>query len=91
MPRHLREVAQRLVPARPEPSPQERATSLDELIVTSADGEHLPIRSRNRHDPRHSSCLWAVARDVQRWHEIADEIDTPPESGPTDDEPVTYA
>ncbi|MFA3843025.1 hypothetical protein [Streptomyces aureus] len=31
--------------------PRERATALDELIVTSADAEHLPLRSRNRQDP----------------------------------------
>lgn len=37
--------------------PQERATPLDELIVTSADGEHLPARSRNRHDPHRTSYL----------------------------------
>ncbi|MGW6751582.1 hypothetical protein [Streptomyces sp. NPDC055006] len=40
--------------------PRERATGLDELIVTSADGEHLPLRSRNRQDPDCSiSYLWS--------------------------------
>ncbi|QHA09315.1 hypothetical protein GQF42_44615 [Streptomyces broussonetiae] len=70
--------------------PQERATPLDELIVTSADGEHLPVRSRNRHDPHRTSYLWALARDVKRWHEITGETNTPPETGPADDEPLTY-
>jgi hypothetical protein len=71
--------------------PQERATALDELIVTSADGEHLPLRSRNRKDPERTvTYLWALARDVQRWREITGETGTPPESGPADDEPVTY-
>ncbi|MGW5666287.1 hypothetical protein ACWEWG_40855, partial [Streptomyces sp. NPDC003758] len=29
--------------------------------VTSADGEHLPVRPRNRHDPHRTSYLWALA------------------------------
>lgn len=70
--------------------PQERATSLDELVVTSADGEHLAVRARNRHDPKRISYLWALARDVRQWQELTGESDSPPESGP-DDEPVTYA
>lgn len=70
--------------------PQERATQLDELVVTSADGEHLPLRSRSRHNPRHTSYLWALARDVQRWRDATGDTDTAPESGPADDEPITY-
>ncbi|WP_158684960.1 hypothetical protein [Streptomyces sp. LaPpAH-108] len=71
--------------------PQERATPLDELVVTSADGEHLPVRSRDRHGSRRASYLWALARDVKRWHEITGETSAPPEADPADDEPVTYS
>ncbi|WP_405969125.1 hypothetical protein OG496_00980 [Streptomyces sp. NBC_00988] len=70
--------------------PQERATPLDELVVTSADGEHLPMRSRSLHDARRASYLWALDRDVRRWREITGETNDPPESGTADDEPVTY-
>ncbi|MEU2624646.1 hypothetical protein ABZ642_42160 [Streptomyces sp. NPDC007157] len=70
--------------------PQERATPLDELVVTSADGEHLPVRSRDPHDARRASYLWALARDVSRWREITGETNIPPESGPADDDAVTY-
>ncbi|MBT2369315.1 hypothetical protein J7E88_29430 [Streptomyces sp. ISL-10] len=55
-------------------SPQERATPLDELIVTSTDGEHLPVRSRDRQDPRRISCLWARPSGVRRRHEITGEM-----------------
>ncbi|MDX3763907.1 hypothetical protein [Streptomyces sp. AK02-04a] len=70
--------------------PQKRATQLDELVVTSADGEHLPLRSPNPDDARSSSYLWAPARDVRRWREITGETDTLPESTPGDDELVIY-
>ncbi|WP_406259358.1 hypothetical protein OH779_40660 [Actinacidiphila glaucinigra] len=70
--------------------PQERATSLDELIVTSADGEHLAVRARDRQDPRRVSYLWAMASDVHKWHEITGENADPLDSGPHDDEAVTY-
>lgn len=72
--------------------PQERATRLDELIVTSAEGEHLAVRSRHQDqsDPRRVSYAWALASDVQRWRELTGETDDPPESSPADDEPITY-
>ncbi|MCW1100069.1 hypothetical protein OJ963_40480 [Streptomyces sp. RS2] len=70
--------------------PQERATALDELVVTSADGEHLPVRSRDPQDARRTSYLWALARDVDRWREITAEAGDTSEPGPVDDEPVTY-
>lgn len=70
--------------------PQERATALDELIVTSAHGEHLPVHSRNRQDPRRSAYVWALARDVQRRREITGEGGLAPEPGPAGDRPVTY-
>nr|WP_168516653.1 hypothetical protein [Streptomyces sp. S1D4-11]QIZ01274.1 hypothetical protein HEP87_56220 [Streptomyces sp. S1D4-11] len=70
--------------------PQERATPLDELVITSADGEHLAVRSRNPHDPRRITYLWALARDVQRWREITGESDTPTEPDQNEDEHVTY-
>lgn len=31
-----------------------------------------------------------MASDVRRWHEITGEQDTPPESGPADEEAITY-
>lgn len=31
--------------------PEERATALDEFMVTSADGEHVPVRARTRPQP----------------------------------------
>ncbi|MBQ0890853.1 hypothetical protein KBZ94_39055 [Streptomyces sp. RM72] len=70
--------------------PQERATALDELVVTSADGEHLPVRSRDPQDARRTSYLWALARDVDRWRETTAETGDTSEPGPVDDEPVTY-
>lgn len=70
--------------------PQERATSLDELVVTSADGEHLPVRSRNRQDPKRISYLWALASDVRHWRELTGEDDTPPEAGASDEDSITY-
>ncbi|MFE0438857.1 hypothetical protein ACFW2K_28290 [Streptomyces nigra] len=70
--------------------PQERATALDELIVTSADGEHLAVHSRNWQDPRRTFYVWALARDVLRWREITGESGLAPESRPAEDEPVTY-
>ncbi|MER7804573.1 hypothetical protein ABTX71_30000 [Streptomyces parvulus] len=70
--------------------PQERATALDELVVSSAHGEHLPVHSRSRPDPRRTSFVWALARDVQRWREITGESGLTPEPAPADDEPVTY-
>ncbi|MFB7979662.1 competence protein CoiA family protein [Streptomyces vinaceus] len=71
--------------------PQERATALDELVVTSADGEHVAVRARNSHDPRRTSYLWALAKDVERWRDLTGESDSPPEDQPTDDEPITFA
>ncbi|MFF4450195.1 hypothetical protein [Streptomyces sp. NPDC001502] len=71
--------------------PQERATALDELVVTSADGEHVAVRVRNSHDPRRASYLWALAKDVERWRDLTGEADSPSEDQPTDDEPVTFA
>ncbi|MYS95624.1 MULTISPECIES: hypothetical protein [Streptomyces] len=70
--------------------PQERATALDELIVTSADGEHLPVHTRNRRDARRTSYVWALARDVQRWREITGESGLAPDSSPAENEAVTY-
>ncbi|WP_327667984.1 MULTISPECIES: hypothetical protein [unclassified Streptomyces] len=71
--------------------PQERATQLDELVVTSADGEHVPLCSRDPRDARRTSYLWALARDVRRWREITGEVsDAAPEPSPGEDEAVTY-
>ena len=70
--------------------PQERATALDELVVTSADGEHVAVRVRNTQDPRRASYLWALAKDVQRWRDLTDDGEGEPEDLPADDEPVTY-
>ncbi|WP_329392083.1 competence protein CoiA family protein [Streptomyces sp. NBC_01716] len=70
--------------------PQERATLLDELVVTSADGEHVPLRVRNMHDPRRVSYLWALESDVTRWHNLDDGNSAPPDSEAADDEPVTF-
>ncbi|MEU0402305.1 hypothetical protein ABZ318_19105 [Streptomyces sp. NPDC006197] len=70
--------------------PQERATALDELVVTSADGEHVAVRVRNTQDPRRASYLWALAEDVQRWRDLTDHGEGEPEDLPADDEPVTY-
>ncbi|UGY94081.1 hypothetical protein [Streptomyces gobiensis] len=74
----------------PPSIPQERATSLDELVLTSADGEHLFLRIRSQNNRRRISYLWALASDVQRWHEITGETDSTPETGPTDEDTVTF-
>ncbi|MFG2972299.1 hypothetical protein ACGFYY_04730 [Streptomyces sp. NPDC048331] len=65
--------------------PEERSTPLDELVVTSADGEHLPLRISDHNGSRRISHLWALAADVRRWHEINGDQD-PPADGPADAE-----
>ncbi|MEV6549275.1 hypothetical protein AB0M57_11240 [Streptomyces sp. NPDC051597] len=71
--------------------PQERATSLDELIVTSADGEHQIVRTRDPASQRSISHLWALASDVQRWQELtglpSGNEETDP---PVEEEPLTF-
>ena len=59
--------------------PQERATALDELVVTSADGEHVAVRVRNTQDPRRASYLWALGKDVQRWRGLTGHSEGEPE------------
>lgn len=70
--------------------PQERATALDELVVTSADGEHVPVRTRNRHDARHAAYLWAPAADVEKWHAIVGEQNGTDTDDPDPDEPISF-
>lgn len=72
--------------------PQERATSLDELVVTSADGEHVAMRTRRVHDARHTAHLWAPAADVATWQQITGEAgDRLEDSGDNDpDEPISF-
>jgi hypothetical protein len=50
--------------------PPERATSLDEFIVTSADGEHRALRVPDPEHARRISHLWALDRDVESWEEL---------------------
>ncbi|MFE9558253.1 hypothetical protein ACFYMW_09390 [Streptomyces sp. NPDC006692] len=69
--------------------PQERATSLDELIVTSADGEHQIVRTRAPDNARRISHLWALASDVERWHELIGSPSPAPDE-PGDEEPLTF-
>ncbi|MEV4905733.1 hypothetical protein AB0N46_13895 [Streptomyces albidoflavus] len=72
--------------------PQERATQLDELVVTSADGEHVPVCSRDPLDARRTSYLWALARDVRRWREITGAPSVAaPEPSADEDEGVHYS
>ncbi|SCK09503.1 hypothetical protein [Streptomyces sp. WMMB 322] len=70
--------------------PQERATSLDELIVTSADGEHAALRVRDSEDPKRISHLWALKSDAHRWYELHGKANTVSEADLDDEEQVTY-
>ncbi|WP_407288847.1 hypothetical protein [Streptomyces sp. BP-8] len=70
--------------------PEERSTALDELVVTSADGEHLPLRIRDRSGSRRVSHLWALAADVYRWRELTGQTDAPAEATFDDEETLSF-
>ncbi|RSS58284.1 hypothetical protein [Streptomyces sp. WAC06614] len=70
--------------------PEERSTALDELVVTSADGEHLPLRISDRNGSRRISHLWALADDVRRWHEINGEQDPLADAPAAAEEALTF-
>ncbi|MBV6699753.1 hypothetical protein [Kitasatospora aureofaciens] len=67
--------------------PRKRPTEVDELVVSSADGEFVPMRIPRQDDPRSVSRMWVPAADRERWHDMFgpdDHHDTPAEATPAD-------
>ncbi|MFJ1561893.1 hypothetical protein [Streptomyces mirabilis] len=71
--------------------PPEQATSLDEFIITSAEGEHRALRVPDPDRPRRSSHLWALARDVKAWEDLNGPASRQSGSdNEPEDEPLTF-
>ncbi|MEJ8652633.1 hypothetical protein WKI65_32330 [Streptomyces sp. MS1.AVA.3] len=50
--------------------PQRPHTEVDQLVVTSADGEHVPMRIPSQRDPRSVTRVWVPADDRDEWRKI---------------------
>ncbi|MEU8917372.1 hypothetical protein [Streptomyces nigrescens] len=50
--------------------PQRPHTEVDQLVVTSADGEHVPMGIPSQRDPRSVTRVWVPADDRDEWREI---------------------
>ncbi|QIY53449.1 hypothetical protein HEP86_01675 [Streptomyces sp. RPA4-5] len=50
--------------------PQRPHTEVDQLVVTSADGEHGPMRIPSQRDPRSVTRVWVPADDRDEWRQI---------------------
>ncbi|MFH8573778.1 hypothetical protein [Streptomyces sp. NPDC017993] len=62
--------------------PQKPHTEVDQLVVTSADGEHVPMRIPSQRDPRRVTRVWVPAGDRDEWREMFG-----PDDDSTQDEP----
>lgn len=71
--------------------PQKRATHLEDLVLSSATGDSVPVYVPHRGSGRAGRHMWVPATDCALWQEIVDEKTPLPEAPAEEDDRITYA
>lgn len=72
--------------------PEEKAVRLEDLVLSSATGESVPVYVPNRGSGRAGRHMWVPAADCERWREIVGEKTPLPEVPQRDgDDAITFA
>lgn len=72
--------------------PEEKAVHLEDLVLSSATGESVPVYVPNRGSGRAGRHMWVSAADCERWREmVGEKTPLPVAPGQEEDDEITFA